>query len=215
MHDFFVTSTGVWPFYSDRERLLPRARDRPDVPSKVRGIPIRNVKLPFWIGMGEDTRGVPVCTRVSSRKVTFRKNISYILCLKSSFYLCQLLCTFIYLNPRTATNRLNPKVVKRWKHPLLKAFFRMSFFIYIVALSLASQPFRFHNTGGQDAYKKYSVCQGRELTCSNNILNRMGEFNQVSSSDISLKENSSEPRKPMTVVSRVTLSVLVKAICRS
>ena len=138
----FVTSTGVWPFYSDRERLLPRARDRPDVPSQVWGIPIRNVKLPFRIGMGEDTRGVPVCTRVSSRKVTFRKNISYILCLKTSFYLCQfqfVLCTFIYLNPRTATNRLSPKVVERWEKFSFESFFRMSFFISSLSTFQVSQ----------------------------------------------------------------------------
>ena len=29
------------------------------------------------------------------------------------------------------------------------------------------------------AYKKYKVCQGAQLTCSNDILNRMGEFNEV------------------------------------
>ena len=38
---------------------------------------------------------------------------------------------------------------------------------------------RFHNEGGAEAYEQYPVCQGKQLTCSNNILNRMGEFNHV------------------------------------
>ena len=38
---------------------------------------------------------------------------------------------------------------------------------------------RFHNEGGASAYQSFPVCQGKELTCSNNILNRMGEFNTV------------------------------------
>ncbi len=37
----------------------------------------------------------------------------------------------------------------------------------------------FHNEGGAAAYAIYPVCRGKELTCSNNILNRMGEFNEV------------------------------------
>jgi hypothetical protein len=41
--------------------------------------------------------------------------------------------------------------------------------------------FRFHNEGGAAAYQQYPVCKGKQLTCSNNILNRMGEFNQVTS----------------------------------
>ena len=38
---------------------------------------------------------------------------------------------------------------------------------------------RFHNEGGAAAYDVYPVCEGKNLTCSNNILNRMGEFNEV------------------------------------
>ena len=39
--------------------------------------------------------------------------------------------------------------------------------------------FRFHNEGGASAYDQFPVCRGKQLTCSNNILNRMGEFNHV------------------------------------
>ena len=35
--------------------------------------------------------------------------------------------------------------------------------------------FRFHNDGSGS----YPVCRGKQLTCSNNILNRIGEFNHV------------------------------------
>lgn len=45
--------------------------------------------------------------------------------------------------------------------------------------------FSFHNEGGAAAYQQYPVCQGKQLTCSNNILNRMGEFNQVEISCLS------------------------------
>ena len=40
-------------------------------------------------------------------------------------------------------------------------------------------PCSFHNEGGAAAYEVYPVCEGKNLTCSNNILNRMGEFNEV------------------------------------
>ncbi len=36
--------------------------------------------------------------------------------------------------------------------------------------------FRFHNEGGDAAYAMYPVCKGKQLSCSNSILNRMGEF---------------------------------------
>ena len=49
--------------------------------------------------------------------------------------------------------------------------------------------FRFHNEGGAAAYQQYPVCKGKQLTCSNNILNRMGEFNQVTS----LSQNMGSP----------------------
>ena len=52
----------------------------------------------------------------------------------------------------------------------------------LVCLQLHSELFfncSFHNEGGATAYKQYPVCQGKQLTCSNNILNRMGEFNTV------------------------------------
>ena len=35
--------------------------------------------------------------------------------------------------------------------------------------------FRFHNNGDGG----YPICQGKQLTCSNNILNRIGEFRHV------------------------------------
>ena len=39
--------------------------------------------------------------------------------------------------------------------------------------------FRFHSEGGQAAFQEYDVCNGTKLTCMNNILNRMGEYNEV------------------------------------
>ena len=39
--------------------------------------------------------------------------------------------------------------------------------------------YRFHVEGGQSAFERYPPCRGKQLTCSNNILNRMGEFNEV------------------------------------
>ncbi|XP_040569382.1 acid-sensing ion channel 4 [Lepeophtheirus salmonis] len=47
----------------------------------------------------------------------------------------------------------------------------------------------FHNEGGATAYQQYPVCQGKQLTCSNNILNRMGEFNEVED----IIENKTKP----------------------
>ena len=38
---------------------------------------------------------------------------------------------------------------------------------------------RFHNEGGDAAYAMYPVCKGKQLSCSNSILNRMGEFDHV------------------------------------
>ena len=46
-------------------------------------------------------------------------------------------------------------------------------------LLFISKSDRFHIEGGQSAFARYPVCRGKQLTCSNNILNRMGEFNEV------------------------------------
>ena len=37
----------------------------------------------------------------------------------------------------------------------------------------------FHSEGGAAAFDKYDVCNGTKLACMNNILNRMGEYNEV------------------------------------
>ena len=37
----------------------------------------------------------------------------------------------------------------------------------------------FHTMGGDEAMRKFQICQGKSLTCMNNILNRMGEFDEV------------------------------------
>ena len=37
----------------------------------------------------------------------------------------------------------------------------------------------FHTMGGDEALRKYEICQGKSLNCMNNILNRMGEFDEV------------------------------------
>ena len=33
--------------------------------------------------------------------------------------------------------------------------------------------------GGDEAMRKFDICQGKSLNCMNNILNRMGEFDEV------------------------------------
>jgi hypothetical protein len=37
----------------------------------------------------------------------------------------------------------------------------------------------FHTMGGQDAMEQYKVCIGPNLTCMNDLMNRMGQFNHV------------------------------------
>ena len=37
----------------------------------------------------------------------------------------------------------------------------------------------FHTMGGDEAMRKFEICQGKSLNCMNNILNRMGEFDEV------------------------------------
>lgn len=37
----------------------------------------------------------------------------------------------------------------------------------------------FHTMGGEHAMEHYDVCIGPNLTCMNDLMNRMGQFNHV------------------------------------
>ena len=37
----------------------------------------------------------------------------------------------------------------------------------------------FHMMGGDEAMEKYEICMGANLTCMNDLMNRMGEFDHV------------------------------------
>ena len=69
------------------------------------------------------------------------------------------------------------------KHIIFATIIRSNLVIFgtIIQSNLVSQSKydSFHIEGGQSAFESYPVCRGKQLTCSNNILNRMGEFNEV------------------------------------
>ena len=37
----------------------------------------------------------------------------------------------------------------------------------------------FHTMGGDEAMDKFEICMGANLTCMNDLMNRMGEFDHV------------------------------------
>ena len=37
----------------------------------------------------------------------------------------------------------------------------------------------FHQMGGEEALERYNICIGSNLTCMNNVMNQMGQFDHV------------------------------------
>ena len=54
-----------------------------------------------------------------------------------------------------------------------------SFSIYQIHAISPFFDLSFHSEGGQAAFESFDVCNGTKLSCMNNILNRMGEYNEV------------------------------------
>ena len=84
-----LSFSGLVPFQASGTWLLPWARDRPDVPTQIPRISIRDVQLPFWSGLRKNSWKMSLCTRVRKRNIFKSIILTYVVRVVHSLMECK------------------------------------------------------------------------------------------------------------------------------